>query len=272
MINIYKTYTPKLITSIDSLTPYNLNGLIKDIILITNPINNKINAYQEIINNYDERYQRYIDTSKYYALFIKNGYYTDSNQYNFINDFDILEKIDNEIINSPDIRYNDLVLHFSTYKPRFLMYFIDKYCPNPPIVEKKSNGKLVNIQKETLFYYLKYLYNNSQTINEISPIDSMTFYVNGVELFAPRDSQYFTNVVPYNKFNTTLPTGYYAYTFSLFPLEKQPSGHLNFTHYDSVIFKITSNNNVLKQPYLITPIVREYNILRIISGIGSLAW
>ena len=271
MINIYKTYTPKIVSEINSIIPYNLSGLIKDIILISNPINTNGNAYQEIVNNYDARYQRYVDASKYYIQFIKNGYYSDTNQYNFISDFNTLENIDYEILNNPGARYNNFIIKFSTYEARFLMYFIDTYCPdNPSIIGLDGNPK--NIQNETLFYYLKYMYNNSQSINEISPIDSMTFYVNGVELFASRESDYFTSVVPYTKFKSSLPVGNYAYTFSLYPLEKQPSGHLNFTHYDSIMFKIRSNNNVMTQPYTITPIVKEYNILRIISGIGSLAW
>jgi len=262
MISVYKTYTSKMVNQIKSTIPYNLSGLIKDIILITKPINTSGTAYNQIINNYDMRYQRYIDASNYYSLFIKNGYYTDNNQYNFVNDFNILENIDYEIINYPNKRYNQYITLFSMYDPRFLMYFTDNYCSQLPI----------NLQQQTLFYYLKYMYNNSQTINKISPIDSMTFYVNGVELFAARDSTYFTNVVPYDKFKTTLPEGNYAYSFALYPLEKQPSGHLNFTHYDSVIFKIVSNSNIINETYTITPVVKEYNILRIISGIGSLAW
>jgi hypothetical protein len=55
-------------------------------------------------------------------------------------------------------------------------------------------------------------------------------------------------------------------------LEKQPSGHLNFTHYDDILFTIKSNRKVINEPYKIIPVVKEYNILRIMSGIGSLAW
>ena len=47
--------------------------IVKDIILITKPINTSGTAYNQIINNYDMRYQRYIDASNYYSLFIKNG-------------------------------------------------------------------------------------------------------------------------------------------------------------------------------------------------------
>jgi hypothetical protein len=68
--------------SIDQLNNIKLQSNIKYGVLID--FDYKFYISQEIINNYDERYQRYIDTSKYYALFIKNGYYTDSNQYNFI--------------------------------------------------------------------------------------------------------------------------------------------------------------------------------------------
>jgi hypothetical protein len=277
VIIIYKTYTPKLVTQVNSIIPFNIKGLVKDIMLITRPLTNSHGfSYQDIIYNYDIRYQRYLDASKYYTMYKNIGYYTDPKQYDFVDDFTILQNVDNEILNDPDNRnnqnldkntsYNRLVRIFYMYDPRFLMYYIKKYCCSQVIISDK------NVQQEGLFYYLKYLYNNTNTINEISPIDSMIISVNGVDLFSNKDYNHFTSLVPNSKFNTSLPIGNYAYTFSLFPLEKQPSGHLNFTHYDDILFTIKSNRKVINEPYKIIPVVKEYNILRIMSGIGSLAW
>ena len=116
------------------------------------------------------------------------------------------------------------------------------------------------------------MFSTKVSTKEISPIESMVFKANGADLFAERDYSYFTNVVPYQKFNNSLPTGYYVYTFSLYPLDKQYSGHLNFTNFDDIVIKITSNSLVLSEQYKLSTIIKEYNILRVMSGLASLAW
>jgi hypothetical protein len=74
------------------------------------------------------------------------------------------------------------------------------------------------------------------------------------------------------KFKNSLPMGYYVYSFSLYPTDDQHSGHLNFTNFDDTIVKITSNSIVNSNPYKINSIIKEYNILRIMGGMGSMAW
>ena len=84
--------------------------------------------------------------------------------------------------------------------------------------------------------------------------------------------KYFNSVIPYKSFNNSLPCGYYVFSFGLYPTDDQPSGHLNFTHLDSTTISITSNIYNSSDYYNIDILVKEYNILRIMSGIGSLAW
>ena len=120
--------------------------------------------------------------------------------------------------------------------------------------------------------YVKYLYKNEENIKKISPITSMRLQVNGSDLFSQRDYSYYTNVIPYQKFKNFLPLGYYTYSFSLYPTDDQFSGHLNFTNLDDIVLNITSDPLVKLQQYNINTVVKEYNILRIMSGIGSMAW
>ena len=94
--------------------------------------------------------------------------------------------------------------------------------------------------------------------------------VNG-DLFAQRDNNYYTNVVPYTKFENSLPTGYYCYSFSLEPKEMQWSGHLNFTNLDDIVIIVNSNSQN-NGTYQLNTLLKEYNILRIMSGMCSLAW
>jgi len=118
------------------------------------------------------------------------------------------------------------------------------------------------------------MYSNKQIVNEISPIESMSIKVDGTDLFAERDYRYFTDVIPYTKFKNTLPTGFYTYSFSLYPLEDQNSGHLNFTNFNDVELIIKSKLDAFDThgPYNLNTVVKEYNILRIMSGLASTAW
>ena len=80
---------------------------------------------------------------------------------------------------------------------------------------------------------------------------------------------YFNYVIPYIKFKNTLPVNYYVYSFSLNPLDEQFSGHQNFTNFDDSSITISSNSDIFEQ-YDLQIIVKQYNVLKIISGIGNL--
>jgi hypothetical protein len=140
------------------------------------------------------------------------------------------------------------------------MYYEDKYLSSQTNYKKKLY---------LILQYLLYQYKNKIKIDEISIIKSLKFCGNGMDLFNRRDYIYFRDVIPYDKFENSLPTGYYVYTFSLYPLEDQPSGHQNFTNFDNTTIEVLANTN---EAYSIDLMVKEYNILRIMSGLGSLAW
>ena len=254
--------------------------MIKDIYLITNPINNDKTYYSEMITKYDTRYDQYINAYNYYLDLIKNGIYTSEEQKKYAVDIEIIKtnmilinkylatenttgKTEFDQINRIINTYNKWAIWDSNYNLlKYILYFENKYLT-----------ALNNNQKDyTLCLYLTYMFSTKVSIKEISPIESMVFKANGADLFAERDYSYFTNVVSYQKFNNSLPTGYYVYTFSLYPLDKQYSGHLNFTNFDDIVIKITSNSLVLSEQYKLSTIIKEYNILRVMSGLASLAW
>jgi len=210
-------------------------------------------SFQIITNDNDMRYQRYLNAVVEYKKY--QNAQTINDEYN--DDFIILEKIDIEIITKVSSRYNVFTTTFSQYDIRFMMFLQDKY----------------NFNYNTIYMYFKYMYMNKKITTNISPLDKMLITANGCDLFTTKNWSYFTNLIPYTKFNSSPDIGYYVYTFSLYPLSAQPSGHLNFNHFDDVIFNITSNPMTSQtNPYTLIPITREYNILRIMSGLGSLAW
>ena len=275
IINKFNTYDSVYIDKTTVTIPKQISGLIKDIYFITKPINSRVSYYQNVIdgdNGRDSRYQRYITSLSYYDLYIVNNIYTSNEQRDYANDIDIIKNNTNEYTNYINgiviSRITRLINNFSNYKIyndellKMLMYMEDKYFSSQTDSKKTYS----------LAMYLQYLYQPNQTIEKISPIDIMTIKVNGKELFAPRDWVYFNSVIPNQKFKNSLEMGYYAYSFSLYPNEDQHSGHLNFTHFEDVSFKISSNENVLNEPYTLHILTKEYNILRIMSGMGSYAW
>ena len=61
--------------------------------------------------------------------------------------------------------------------------------------------------------------------------------------------------------------GYYMYSFALKPDEHQPSGTCNFSRIDNAVLNLTANAGGVIKVY-----ARNYNVLRIMSGMGGLAY
>jgi hypothetical protein len=272
------------ITSDNTVLVKNWSGLIKDIHFIAEPENYPgLNYFPEITNDYDYQYQRYVTAVKYYKLYQTTNYFTSDEQRQYNLDINIIAKntidLNNYILtrvpghdnNTRIQKYIDYFSRWSIWDTsynllKFILYYDDKYISFVP-----EDQKLYSIT-----IYLSYLYSNKMKVREISPVQSMLLRVNGNDLFAERDWNYYTNVVPYQKFKNSLPTGYYTYTFSLHPTDDQHSGHLNFSFFDDIVVKVRSNmtksDGSTYGPYKLNTVLREYNILRIMSGMGNLAW
>ena len=277
IIERYLTCPNNFINSETQVLVKNFSGLIKDIHLISKPINSTTTYYANIITNYDSRYDHYLTAVSYYLLYIQTNLYMSDEQRAYALEIEILKKTNLEFTNylnasdkSSYARIVRLIDSFSGWSIwdtnyellKYLMYFEDKYLTQ--LTDSRKN------YVESI--YLKYQYKNNVIIDEISPVEAITIKANGEELFTERDWSYFTNVVPTQKYKNSLPTGYYSYTFSLYPLDDQPSGHLNFSNFDDIVIKVRSNALVNTNAYVLETVVKEYNIIRIMSGLGSLAW
>ena len=266
VIDRYKIY-PNLFVNSQSMEAHRFfTGLVKDIHLISKPLNSNLTYYTQEIPKYDYKYGEYITALEYYNLFIVNNVYTSQDQVNYAKDIEIIKNnmAELNIYYTTDVgdRIIRLIENFGESLLKYFMYYEDKY------LSQLSSTK----RNDVLNIYLKFQYSDKVLINEISPLTTLSIRVNGSEIFAARDNIYYNNVIPYSKFKNSPPTGYYSYTFSLYPLEDQHSGHLNFTNFDDITFIINSDSNVNSNPYLLNTIIKEYNILRVMSGIGSLAW
>ena len=103
-----------------------------------------------------------------------------------------------------------------------------------------------------------------------SPVIDAVLTVNGLDRFEKRDGSYFNLVETMKHSNIPDSRGIYVYSFSMFPEAHQPSGTCNFSRLSSTSLKLTlSKNNVLSTVKIYAT---NYNVLRIISGMGGLAY
>ena len=93
--------------------------------------------------------------------------------------------------------------------------------------------------------------------------------LNGNDRFAQRNGSYFSLVQPYQH-HTNIPMrnpGINVYSFALKPEEHQPSGTLNMSRIDSAQLSIDHLTGGSLYVYAV-----NYNVLRILSGMGGLAY
>ena len=102
--------------------------------------------------------------------------------------------------------------------------------------------------------------------------------LNGQDRFDEQDIDYFTRYQPYKyhkNLSLTIKTDTIGvYSFALRPEEHQPSGTCNFSRIDFAVFEIKSAGGYVGTP--ITTVLQmyaiNYNVLRIMSGMGGLAY
>ena len=118
------------------------------------------------------------------------------------------------------------------------------------------------------------LFNYSNTVNPIVPqgniVSSAQIYINGIERFSIRTGDYFRLIQPYQK-HTRSPNGFiYIYSFSVKPEEHQPSGCSNFSKLNTKELFLNIALNTRTQQIRVYAL--NYNILRILSGMGGIAF
>jgi len=103
-----------------------------------------------------------------------------------------------------------------------------------------------------------------------NPVSRAKLQLNGHDRFAEREGRYFNLVQPYQHHENVPATGINVYSFGLKPEEHQPSGTCNFSRIDNATLNLTltSNTGAAKVRVYAT----NYNVLRIMSGMGGLAY
>lgn len=114
-------------------------------------------------------------------------------------------------------------------------------------------------------------------VYEVGPLHQFKLILNGQDRFKEQLGKFFNQYVPYQYHTGTPYPGIYSYSFALQPEEHQPTGTCNFSRIDnaqvSVNLKTGGSGSSATTGYSLQKMFAvNYNILRIQSGLGGLAF
>jgi hypothetical protein len=101
-----------------------------------------------------------------------------------------------------------------------------------------------------------------------NPTGDVKLQLNGHDRFSERKQGYFNWVQPYQHHTGMPSVGVNVYSFGLTPEEHQPSGTCNFSRIDNAALKLGS----ITASSQLSVFAVNYNVLRIMSGTGGLAY
>jgi len=142
-----------------------------------------------------------------------------------------------------------------------------------------TTGNTISVQSNVLtgnVYWLEpgmpyYGTSNVKYGYEVGPLHQFKILLNGTDRFVPQPGKYFNAYQVYQYHKGTPYPGIYVYSFALKPEELQPSGTCNFSRIDiaqaAVYLKTGMPTNLVQRMFAV-----NYNILRIQSGLGGLAF
>jgi len=107
-----------------------------------------------------------------------------------------------------------------------------------------------------------------------NPVEVGKLQLNGQDRFTEREGSYFDKVQPYQHHSRSPSTGINVYSFALRPEEHQPSGTCNFSRIDKATLQLTVSLNTVtgSRTAQVRVYALNYNVLRVMSGMGGLAY
>lgn len=106
----------------------------------------------------------------------------------------------------------------------------------------------------------------------LNPVSQAKLQLNGHDRFAVRAGRYFNLVQPYQHHENIPSNGINVYSFALKPEEHQPSGTCNFSRIDNATLQLTLTSAAQNAQGNVLIFAINYNVLRIMSGMGGLAY
>jgi len=107
-----------------------------------------------------------------------------------------------------------------------------------------------------------------------NPVEVAKLQLNGQDRFTEREGPYFDKVQPYQHHSRCPSTGINCYSFALRPEEHQPSGTCNFSRIDKATLQLTVSVSTVAgaNTAQVRVYALNYNVLRVMSGMGGLAY
>jgi hypothetical protein len=107
-----------------------------------------------------------------------------------------------------------------------------------------------------------------------NPVVTAKLQLNGQDRFSEREGTYFDLVQPFQHHTRHPDTGINVYSFALRPEEHQPSGTCNFSRIDNATLQLVLSHNAVSgtETCKVRVYATNYNVLRIMSGMGGLAY
>jgi hypothetical protein len=107
-----------------------------------------------------------------------------------------------------------------------------------------------------------------------NPVVTAKLQLNGQDRFSEREGTYFDQVQPWQHHTRAPDTGINVYSFALRPEEHQPSGTCNMSRIDNATLQLVLSNAAVSgsNTAKVRVYARNYNVLRIMSGMGGLAY
>jgi hypothetical protein len=137
-----------------------------------------------------------------------------------------------------------------------------------------GNDQFVVFEDTTNYLLAKVILASGVKCEGKNPVEVAKLQLNGQDRFTEREGRYFDRVQPFQHHTRTPSKGINVYSFALQPEQHQPSGTCNFSRIDKATLQLTVSVNTVRSGR--TAQVRvyavNYNVLRVMSGMGGLAY
>ena len=122
--------------------------------------------------------------------------------------------------------------------------------------------ELVWVSRSTSNFFADYT-----SASDENPTNTALLQLNGHDRFSVQNGKFFNRVQPHMCHTRAPSTGINVYSFALNPEEHQPSGTCNFSRIDNATLKLD-----LDEAADVWVFAVNYNVLRIMSGMGGVAY
>ena len=279
--------TPSTLTTPGIYLGYTFSGITPSVYLIsvdsnTTPQQIDLSSRIPEVNTYTKydqiTFRLFINQDKSCDLFYQFGIVNGPNPENTFN-------VENfkQIILSPTEKAKAIFMPSVTKDhPVFCRPFVE--CSRTLPVTDKMQLLLQNIKMTTFTRdgggqhqiaadYDTHIHGLDTFTEELAPLESLKITIDGTELI-DETGLFYNAMQPYiSPGPGTASHGIYCYNFSLNPTQSQPSGHLNFSKLNNMVFECTMKD---KNPDRINNFIRvygvNYNILSVKDGQGHVLY